>query len=120
VVYFLLGSFTVEPGKGLENNLINARKILRRGGVVVIFPEGEMNKTGELLLFKKGAAVLAIEEKVPILPMYITERYNFDEGKRIIGCQVGERFNLNASKDYIESSNTVREKLINLKSEVLM
>jgi 1-acyl-sn-glycerol-3-phosphate acyltransferase len=45
---------------------------LRDGGAVVIFPEGGRSKSdGELDRFKAGAVRLALEAKVPILPVTI-------------------------------------------------
>lgn len=45
---------------------------LREGGAVVIFPEGgRSTSTGELERFKAGAVRLAMEAKVPILPVTI-------------------------------------------------
>ena len=45
---------------------------LRDGGVVVIFPEGGRSTvTGDLDRFKAGAVRLAMEAKVPILPVTI-------------------------------------------------
>lgn len=38
---------------------------------VVLFPEGTRSETGELGTFKKGAAVLAIQAQVPLVPMAI-------------------------------------------------
>jgi 1-acyl-sn-glycerol-3-phosphate acyltransferase len=45
---------------------------LRNGGVLVIFPEGaRSSRDGSLGRFKAGAARLALEAKVPILPVTI-------------------------------------------------
>lgn len=43
---------------------------LRAGGSVAIFPEGVLNPTEELLPFKQGAAMLAIQAGVPVIPVY--------------------------------------------------
>lgn len=43
-------------------------RVGREPGTVVILPEGTRTRTGELLPFKKGAFVLAIEAQVPIVP----------------------------------------------------
>ena len=43
---------------------------------LLIHPEGTRSANGELGLFKKGAAVLAIESNVPIIPAYIHGAYD--------------------------------------------
>ena len=43
-------------------------KSLKRGGVVVIFPEGTRSKTGELQQLKGGFIALARRAKVPLIP----------------------------------------------------
>jgi len=42
---------------------------LRRGRSLVVFPEETRTRTGELLPFKKGAALLALRAGLPLLPM---------------------------------------------------
>lgn len=46
-----------------------ARKRLRAGRSVVIFPEETRTRTGELLPFKSGAALLALRSGLPLLPL---------------------------------------------------
>ncbi len=45
---------------------------IRKGIPVYIYPEGTFNKGDKLLQFRRGAFVLAIEEKVPIVPIAIS------------------------------------------------
>jgi len=46
-------------------------KVLAEGRPIIIFPEGRRSLTGELVEFKPGAAMLAIRNGVPIVPVCI-------------------------------------------------
>lgn len=52
-----------------------ARQVVERKLTMLVFPEGTRTRTGELLPFKKGAFVLAIEAGVPIVPAYIANTF---------------------------------------------
>lgn len=45
------------------------RQLLRRGMPVLIFPEGTYGEGGPLLTFRPGAFLLAIDERVPVVPI---------------------------------------------------
>ncbi|HTP25025.1 MAG TPA: lysophospholipid acyltransferase family protein [Anaeromyxobacteraceae bacterium] len=49
-----------------------ARRYLKSGMSVMIFPEGTRSKDGKLLPFKTGAFKLAIETGVPVLPIAVS------------------------------------------------
>ena len=49
-----------------------AAQHLAKGGSVMIFPEGGRTRTGAVMPFKPGVIKLAMETKVPIIPVTIS------------------------------------------------
>jgi len=45
--------------------------VLREGRPIILFPEGKRSADGEMVEFKEGAAMLAIRNGAPIVPVYI-------------------------------------------------
>ena len=67
------GNIRVERKGGDKDRqtLQNAVKDLREKVSVVFYPEGTRSRDGSLRPFKKGAAMLAIQAQVPIVPMAV-------------------------------------------------
>jgi long-chain acyl-CoA synthetase len=70
-----------------DANLIPAMRAgafgLRRGRVLMLFPEGERSIDGPPKVFKKGAAILAAHLRVPIVPVAIAGAYEvWPRGKK--------------------------------------
>lgn len=67
---------TVFVERGNRNSALQAAKDMHQqldlGKVIFVFPEGTRSPDGELLPFKKGAFILALDAQVPIVPLWIS------------------------------------------------
>ncbi len=76
------------------NNLMEDIKKIPRS--VAIFPEGTRTSDGNLLPFKKGAAIFAINTDIPVVPVAISGTYSwskkklFDISQSVISFEFGE------------------------------
>ncbi len=61
--------------KNLKESIQTLGEVLKRGGRVIIFPEGTRTTTGALGPFKKMFAILSRELNVPIVPVAISGAY---------------------------------------------
>lgn len=59
-----------------KKSMTNASMQLINGNSVVIFPEGTRTKTGKVGKFKRGAFLLAMELKLPIVPITLSGSYD--------------------------------------------
>jgi len=79
--------------KSMNNLMEDIKKIPRS---VAIFPEGTRTNDGNLLPFKKGAAIFAINTDIPVVPVAISGTYSwskkklFDISQSVISFEFGE------------------------------
>ncbi|MDR2521596.1 MAG: 1-acylglycerol-3-phosphate O-acyltransferase, partial [Spirochaetaceae bacterium] len=77
----LLGGLFIErnnPRKALKT-ISDAAGHVKKGGAMIIFPEGTRSKGRGLLPFKPGAMKLAVESGAPIVPVAISGSYDVFE-----------------------------------------
>jgi 1-acyl-sn-glycerol-3-phosphate acyltransferase len=68
-----LGAFPVNLERGSTQTYRQAIKFLREGANLFIFPEGSREfSDGKFLSFKSGAVKMALQAKVPILPVTVS------------------------------------------------
>ena len=99
-------------------------KILKKGGVIEIYPEARLPKEGEEtpLPFKSSAAYIALESGAPVIPVYNTGRYFKGGNNVIIGTPMDVRDYYDSSLSHAENlaniSEIMRQRVIELKNEL--
>lgn len=74
----------IERSGSLEGSLGHAVKAIRKGEMLLIFPEGTRSKTGKIQQFKKGLGYLVASQKVNVLPIFIDGTYRaFPKGSKL-------------------------------------
>jgi 1-acyl-sn-glycerol-3-phosphate acyltransferase len=63
-----VGSFPIKRGKSDITSIKNALALLEEGKVIGVYPEGTRNRRGKEIKLKPGAVMLAITQRVPIIP----------------------------------------------------
>ena len=69
---FDLGGFVPVDRRDREKSMVSISRgaaSLKAGNSILIFPEGTRSGTGQLLPFKKGGFIMAIEAQVPVVPV---------------------------------------------------
>ena len=76
-----LGAFPVRRGESDEEMMETAKEIVRRGDVVVIFPEGtRIRNPDELGRAKRGVGRLVLETGAPVVPIAVTGTHRARRG----------------------------------------
>lgn len=87
------GAFPVQRGRHDEQSIETALAILRRGGVIVIYPEGGRSRSGRIgERARRGVGRLALESGAPIVPVAIHGSERARNWKRLEFPRVDVRF----------------------------
>lgn len=105
------------PKAALES-MENVKKQLKDGICTVIFPEGTRTKDGQVGRFKRGAFQIALDLKLPIIPISLSGCYDvLPKGKpfvyrRPVRMYVGEPIDITQFENNNEAIDFVRNKVI--------
>jgi len=76
IAKFLYGAFSFPRGRGEDKNiefgLSAVGRLLDSGRSAVVYPEGEISRSENIMRLKRGAGLLALEMKVPIIPVFMS------------------------------------------------
>ncbi|MCL2071382.1 MAG: 1-acyl-sn-glycerol-3-phosphate acyltransferase [Oscillospiraceae bacterium] len=84
----MCGAFPVVRGAGDKSVIDDSVEYLKKGRVLVIFPEGTRSKDGTIGRAKSGAALIAATAGVPVLPVCIM--YGLGGNKKNLDFAVGD------------------------------
>lgn len=118
-----VGAFPVSRGKGDTKALDTAGEYLKNGELLLVFPEGTRNGLEKGIKFKKGAAYIAIQNKVPIIPVGIVGTFKpFSKTTINIGKPIDIREYVDSEKQdprkIIALTNKLQEEVIKLRDEI--
>jgi 1-acyl-sn-glycerol-3-phosphate acyltransferase len=65
------GAFPIDRGRGAQGAIDKARELVQEGWSIVVFPEGTRSLDGHMQRFRHGAARLALELGVTLVPIAI-------------------------------------------------
>ena len=68
-------AFPIPRSGGARPHLDYLKQLLAKKWSVIIFPEGRLTSTGAIGQFRKGAAILAIDAGVPVVPAFMDGMY---------------------------------------------
>ena len=110
IVYALFGVFVVVTGRGINRNLVDAIKIIKNGGNVVVYPEGSIMQSDQIGDFKLGAAVLAKKTNVTVIPVAM----------KILGSSWRKNFVVNVGEPILYDSSQSPEMILGVFRESII
>ena len=110
-----LGAFPVRRGEGDRQSLRTAQEQLKKGNVLIIFPEGTRSKTHTLAQGNPGLGLIALRADVPVIPVAI---WGSENALKKLGADItisyGEPMTLKA-----KGAKITREDIDNATDEVM-
>jgi 1-acyl-sn-glycerol-3-phosphate acyltransferase len=86
----MCGAFPVVRGAGDSSAIDKSVAFLKKGRILVIFPEGTRSKDGSIGRGKSGVALIAATANVPVLPVCIMYELNKTSKKKSIDIIFGD------------------------------
>jgi 1-acyl-sn-glycerol-3-phosphate acyltransferase len=112
-------AFPITRGGGREA-LSYSQWLLHNGWSLLIFPEGKRSRTGELMPFHGGPAILALGQHVPILPIFIQGASNIlppgerDSRPAPVHVSIGTPFTLPGDATIPDAKNAMESAILRL------
>ncbi|NMP22453.1 lysophospholipid acyltransferase family protein [Sulfobacillus harzensis] len=114
LVFKYVQAYPVRRGRPDRQAIRHSLDILRRGEVILLFPEGHRTETGDLQEARSGVVYLAQKTACQLIPIGISGEYRF---RRTIRYVVGEPFTIDPQMSRREAQTLVMEKIRDLVQE---
>ena len=105
-----LGTFPVERGSGDRAALSEGARLLERGEVLGIFPQGTSKQLAQRT-WHRGAARLALATGAPLVPMHMTGTRAFPFRTRV-RIRVGQPIDVQQQRPSVAAARTLTEQLV--------
>lgn len=80
------GHLLIDRARSGKTTLENIGRLMQRGHSLIVFPEGTRSTDGEVLKFKRGLFSLAIDCKLPIVPVAVVGSRHVMRKGRLMTC----------------------------------
>jgi len=109
IVYAILGVVTIIQGENRGGGVEKIRSVLEGGDSVVIYPEGGINRSDTIEEFRTGAAVLAIQTSVPVVPVAFHLRRIRGFVRPVLSMNIGLPIEVGTQSDPRKLTGSLRE-----------
>ncbi len=106
----------------LAKNILACKQFVKKGKKnLIMYPEGTRSSTGEIQPFKRGAAMIALELAMPLIPVYIEGTHEaMRKGNRFpkpgkINVKIGKPISVDENKDKGELTTLLENTIKQLK-----
>jgi 1-acyl-sn-glycerol-3-phosphate acyltransferase len=107
---YKMGGIFVDRNSAQIDFLSESIETLDNGGIVGVFPEGQLPVNGKPFPFKPGIVFLALNTDAPIIPIYTDGAMNLFKRTKVV---IGEPINI---RDYCKSKNPSQDEIKELTS----
>jgi 1-acyl-sn-glycerol-3-phosphate acyltransferase len=110
-----INAFPVKRGTADISAIKYSFKVIKKGAILGIFPEGTRSKNGELLPAEPGAALIALKTNVPVIPIRVKGSYSIF-GR--LSITIGKPMDLSGYMDRKLTSDEINEASQNIMEEI--
>ncbi len=108
LIFKYVQAYPVNRGRPDRKAIRHSLEILRKGEVILLFPEGHRSETGDLQEARSGVVFLAQKTGCQLVPIGISGQYKF---RRTIRYVVGKPFTIPQELPRREAQTLVMEKI---------